>query len=212
VAYNKFLETQMNRLQIPEDQRDEWSKNIMDFSRQVRHIESDNNPKAAAGTTSAKGVYQFTDDSVTTGKNRMANMGFGQDVISAISDNPMEWDDEQADSMFFANIFAQKGSDDFLRRVGGGDMQARKDAYYKFHHTDPDEATTRRVDEIINIPGEHEMNAKKPKDATNAAMDLVEQTMLDADRAESAFTKQETEAKTDYNAWDASIWDKDWRG
>ena len=47
----------------------------------VRHIESDNNPKASAGTTSAKGVYQFTDASVHTAKQRMWNMGFEAEYI-----------------------------------------------------------------------------------------------------------------------------------
>ena len=57
----------------------------------------------------------------------------------------------------------------------------------------------------------NELNLEKPKDATNETVDVVEQTMLDADKVESAFTKQENSAYSDYNAWDDSIWDKDWR-
>jgi hypothetical protein len=128
---------------------DGFCANIYDFSRQVRQIESDNNPKAAAKTTSAKGVYQFTDASVQTAKNRMYNMGFEKEAIRAIDNNPHNWNDEQADSMFLANIFAQRGSDKLLRKIGYGDIEARKQAYYKFHHTSPDTATKNRVNNII---------------------------------------------------------------
>ena len=123
--------------------------NIYDWSRFVRHIESDNNPKASAGTTSAKGVYQFTDGSVQTAKNRMFNMGFEKEYIREISNNPHNWTDEQADSIFLANMFAQRGSDKLLVKIGDGDLDAMKHAYYKFHHTDPDIATRQRVDNII---------------------------------------------------------------
>jgi hypothetical protein len=195
---NEFLKSQMDRLNIPEDKRDDWLKNITDFSTQVRHIESDNNPMAAAGTTSAKGVYQFTDASVDTGRNRMRTLGYAE--------RP-DW------NTFYANIFAQKGSDDFLRRIGSGDMHARKEAYYKFHHTAPDEATIRRVDELIQTSGMDELEAKKPKGVTEKAVDVVKQTMMDADRAESAYRQPKVQNKKSLavNAFDSNFWKKDWR-
>jgi hypothetical protein len=126
-----------------------FCRNLHEFSNQVRTIESDNNPDAAAKTTSAKGVYQFTDDSVQTGKNRMYNMGFEREYIREIDNNPHNWTDEHADSIFLANMFAQRGSDKLLRKIGYGEIEPRKEAYYKFHHTDPDKATIKRVDKII---------------------------------------------------------------
>ena len=170
----QFLNSQFDRMGIPEDQRESYMSNIYDFSQQVRHIESDNNPLAAAGTTSAKGVYQFTDDSVNTGLNRMGNLGYNQDYIGGISQNPSEWDDEQADSMFLSNIFAQTGSDAYLNKIGGGDAQARQDAYYKFHHTDPDEATRSRVGKLMptiqdNVVAEQGSEAfTQPQQASNS--------------------------------------------
>ena len=104
---------------------------------------------AAAKTTSAKGVYQFTDDSVDTAKNRMYNMGFFKEEIREIPRNPQEWTDARADSVFLANMFAQRGSDKVLHKVGLGDLNAWKEAYYKFHHTDPDDATIRRVEKLM---------------------------------------------------------------
>jgi hypothetical protein len=184
-----FLNKQFDRMNIPEEERESYMKNMYDYSQNIRHIESDNNPLAAAGTTSAKGVYQFTDDSVKTGMNRMKNMGFGEDIISGISQNPAEWDDEQADSMFLANMFAQKGSDDLLGRIGGGDSEAMQDAYYKFHHTAPDEATIARVNKMMPS-GE------------------VDSTMNDYAQVEDAFnTSGETTSKAGF---DANFWNKDW--
>ena len=141
-----FLKKQASRLKV---KGLVFMDNIYNGAMMVRHIESDNNPKASAGTTSAKGVYQFTDASVHTAKQRMWNMGFEAEYIREIDNNPHNWTDEHADSMFLANMFAQRGSDALLKKIGKGDLDAMKAAYYKFHHTDPDEATKKRVDNII---------------------------------------------------------------
>ncbi len=143
-----FLKLQSKRLGIDSKC---FFCNIYDWSLFVRKIESDNNPKASAGTTSAKGVYQFTDDSVHTAKQRMWNMGFDAEDIREIDSNPHNWNDEQADCMFLANVFAQRGSDKLLVKIGEGDVDAMKEAYYKFHHTDPDEPTIKRVDKIMVV-------------------------------------------------------------
>lgn len=141
-----FLKKQASRLKV---KGLSFMENIYKWAMMVRHIESDNNPKASAGTTSAKGVYQFTDASVHTAKQRMWNMGFEAEYIRQIDNNPHEWTDEHADSMFLANMFAQKGSDALLKEIGKNNIDAMKTAYYKFHHTNPDEATKKRVDNII---------------------------------------------------------------
>ena len=155
-----YLSRLLGNLGISEADMPEALKNMQDWSKQVRHIESDNNPKAAAGTTSAKGVYQFTDDSVDTGLTRLRNLGyserpdwnpFSEEFIEGISKNPHEWTDEQADAMFFANMFSQKGSDPFLKEIAMGNQKARRDAYYNFHHTDPDEATIERTEKFMPV-------------------------------------------------------------
>ena len=131
----QFLGEQAERLGVGEDDQSDWISNMMDYSQKVRGIESDNNPMASAGTTSAKGVYQFTDASVTTGQNRMRNMGFEEDYITGIDSSPHKWDDDQADAMFFANMFAQSGSDEYMRGIGAGE-DVGKEAYYKYHQVD----------------------------------------------------------------------------
>ena len=79
----------------------------------------------------------------------MHNMGFFLEDIRDIPTNPHEWNDEQADCIFLANMFAQRCSDKLLSIVAYGDLDAMKEAYYKFHHTDPDTATKKRVNRII---------------------------------------------------------------
>ena len=56
-----------------------------DYLNLIRKIESDNRLMANPGTTTAKGVYQFTDDSVETAKNRAANMGFDKGIIRYVN-------------------------------------------------------------------------------------------------------------------------------
>tara|TARA_Y100000592_G_C5234619_1_gene205505 strand:- start:60 stop:515 length:456 start_codon:yes stop_codon:yes gene_type:complete len=143
---NWFIKNQARRLGVDSKC---FLCNVYKWSRFVRHIESDDNPKASAGTTSAKGVYQFTDASVQTAKNRMFNMGFDKEDIRKIDTNPHNWSDEDADCMFLANMFAQRGSDKLILKIGEDNLDAMKEAYYKFHHTDPDEATIKRVDKIM---------------------------------------------------------------
>lgn len=189
----KFLNKQFDRMGIPEEERENYIKNMYDYSQNIRHIESDNNPLAAAGTTSAKGVYQFTDASVDTGRNRMKNMGFEEDIISGISSNPAEWDDEQADSMFLSNMFAQKGSDALLSKIGGGDRQAMQDAYYQFHHTAPDDATKNRVNKFMPL---------------NNDTGEVESTMNDYAQTENAFTSQPDDRMSKEEL--SNFWNKDW--
>ena len=109
-----FLKRQLNRLKVVDI--DKSCENIYKWSRFVRHIESDNDNGASASTTSAKGVYQFTDASVQTAKNRMHNMGFDKRDIREISNNPHHWIDEEADCMFLANMFAQRGSDKVIKK------------------------------------------------------------------------------------------------
>ena len=144
----RFICNQKKRLKV---EGECFCKNVHKWAMIVRHIESDNNPKASAGTTSAKGVYQFTDASVQTAKNRMYNMGFFKEDIRDISSNPHNWNDEDADCMFLANMFAQRGSDKLLKKVGNLDLDAMKEAYYKFHHTYPDKATIKRVDKLMVV-------------------------------------------------------------
>lgn len=146
----EFLKSQRKRMGIPESEAQTFNANMYLFSNAVRGIESDYRLDAKSPTTTAKGVYQFTDDSVITAKNRMKNMGIDQKYIDAMPQDPRQWNDEQSDMAFYANMFGQTGSDNFLKKIAKGDSGAMKEAYYKFHHTNPDKKTIARTDEFIN--------------------------------------------------------------
>ena len=124
--------------------------------------------EAEAKTTTAKGVYQFTDASVDTAKNRMETLGFSKEFRDSIKNNPKEWTDDQADIMFLANLFSRSVKegestysgiegrgyliDELLKKaLLEGDRAAMEDLYYTLHHTAPDEATINRVNKI-SIP------------------------------------------------------------
>ena len=147
--FNQDLIRMLRNIGISDEEMESSYGNISNWANQVRHVESDNNPMASPGTTSAKGVYQFVDASVPVAKQRMKNMGYDKEFIDNISNNPQEWSDKEADAMFFGNVFAQTGSDSLLKQIALGDLAARQDAYYKFHHTAPDEATKKRVMKLM---------------------------------------------------------------
>jgi hypothetical protein len=147
---NNHLIKLLKGLGISEADMPRAIKNMMDFSRQVRMIESSNDKMRTPGIegNTAKGFYQFTDDSVDTGIQRMKNMQskygvFDDNYINFFEENrnPQSWDDEQSDSMFFANLFSAPGSDTDLKEVARGSHQARQNLYQNIHHTNPNEAT-----------------------------------------------------------------------
>ena len=126
---------------------DDFENNMKSFAHRVSGVESEygRNLKELGGTTTAKGMYQFTDESVGTAKQRLKNLKVNDSIIQNISDNPLDWSKEQSDLMFFGNIFAADESDPYLKAIGGGDKEQMKEAYYKYHHTSPDEATKQRA-------------------------------------------------------------------
>ena len=141
------------------------------ITQNVEHIYGD--PQALAKTTTAAGVYQFTEKSVDTAKNRAKNIGFDSSFIDLIPSDPTQWTDDEADVMFLANMFAstvdpnnpnaKKGQmysglegkpgliDSLLPLVlnENPNIDVMKDLYYTLHHTNPDQATIDRANKIF---------------------------------------------------------------
>ena len=159
-----------------------------EFMKLVRQIESGGkyrpelgrtdfpfgNPEAEASTSTAAGVYQFTEKSVKTAKNRAKNIGIDPGFINLISNDPKQWTDQEADIMFLGNMFASivdpdnpkaskshmysglKGRpgliDSLLAEAfkpNNPSFNAMEDLYYTIQHTDPDEATKARARQIF---------------------------------------------------------------
>tara|TARA_R100000781_G_C4057048_1_gene119732 strand:+ start:225 stop:749 length:525 start_codon:yes stop_codon:yes gene_type:complete len=145
-----FLEKMLAGIGILPQDMENALKNMNEFSNQVRMIESENDPMATPGASTAKGVYQFTDASVPTGIQRMKNMAskydaFDDSFINTIPTNPQDWSDEQANAMFFSNLFSAPGTDSDLKEVSKGSMLSRHNLYKNVHHTNADEATIERM-------------------------------------------------------------------
>ncbi len=143
----QLLNSQMDRLNIPQEDRAAFMDNMMDFAFGTEFIESSHNqmavPRKKDGTlaSSAKGYYQFLDGSVPVAqqayKNAFRAAGAEAPSLGNISSNPQEWSQDESDAMFFGHIFSKRGSDAYMRKIGGGDTNAMVHAYEKFHHTDP---------------------------------------------------------------------------
>jgi hypothetical protein len=155
---DEYLKSQYNRLYDGGYDKDspsweDFKKNLGDFAHRTSGIESDygKNLNELGGTTSAKGLYQFTDASVGTGKNRLLNMGVSQDVVDKIDANPLNWSKDQSDMMFFGNLFPRGGSDDLFKKIAKGDKGAMKELYSKYHHTDESHKETQeRAEKFFN--------------------------------------------------------------
>ena len=116
------------------------------------------NPLARAKTSQATGVYQFTPATVKTTKQRALNLGIDSAYINLIPDDPTQWTDKEAEVMFMAHMFAAQveGKEGFIdsllkKSYVEGDRAAMHKLYYDIHHTDPDEATRKRVEQIMPI-------------------------------------------------------------
>jgi hypothetical protein len=118
---------------------------LMDFSHKVAGMESDFNPYAKNPKSSAKGMYQLTDDSFTTAKNRLKNsLGkIPERIIKAKSIIDLSPSDQRA--LFFAHMTEDFGSDkrmlDYLEGRDNGSQ------LYLFNHYKgtPDNSTLKRM-------------------------------------------------------------------
>jgi len=122
------------------------------FSRNVRQVESSGGTNLINTTSSARGDFQFLTEgdgnAFQTALNRLTNTydasgaSIPDWVAAARTDNnPMALPYEQQEELMLANIYQQKGSDALLQKAFTGDRDASLEAYYKYHHTNPDDAT-----------------------------------------------------------------------
>ena len=88
---------------------------LIDFAKTVGGMESDNNPLAKNPTTTAKGEYQFTDDSFITAKQRLKNIvGYiPKRILDAKSIIDLSPEDQR--TLFFSHLTEDKGSDARLK-------------------------------------------------------------------------------------------------
>ena len=149
--YNRLA----NRIALGELKADlpsykDFKDNFMEFSEQVSGIESSYGTDRVSKTSTAKGIFQQIDETAQRIpqkiENTMSDIDFFQGREQSY--NPLDWSTEQQETAFLANLFTGSGSDEILAKVGSGDKDAMAQAYIKFHHTKPDEATYQKMEEV----------------------------------------------------------------
>ena len=122
------------------------------FVPAVLEIESSNNFTAKNKNSTASGGFQFLEGSVIPALNRLEKyLG------------PRDWGNElrqhkdaslltpaQQTELFIADMLEKKGSDALMQKVFDGDIEGMIQAYYKLHHTKPDQATIKRTEKIFS--------------------------------------------------------------
>lgn len=113
-----------------------------------RVIKAESEGGQVSTISSARGPYQFLtkggDNAFQTALKRVKKTykRFGEVPSwverAAKHNNPMKLTQSQADELYLGNIYQQKGSDAYLRKILKGDLQAGADMYSKYHHTNKD--------------------------------------------------------------------------
>jgi len=111
------------------------------FAVAVSGMESDYGTNLYNPVSSAKGIYQFTDDSFITAKNRMKNiLGYLPENIKNVkSVDLLSAEDQKA--LFFAHLTEDKGSDKRMRKYLKGESTG-KELFEKNHYKGAVDAKT----------------------------------------------------------------------
>ena len=129
------------------------AQQLLRFADQVAGMESDYNPMAKNPKSSAKGMYQLTDDSFKTAKNRLQNI-LGRENLTVPerfmkAKSVLDLSPSDQRTLFFAHLTEDQGSDarilDYLK---GNDKGAE---LYEFNHYKGvlDDATRRRMKDFF---------------------------------------------------------------
>ena len=102
------------------------TKKLNDFAVAVSGMESDYGTNLYNPVSSAKGIYQFTDDSFITAKNRLKNiLGYlPENIKNVASIEKLSAEDQKA--LFFAHLTEDKGSDARMRKYLKGESSGRE--------------------------------------------------------------------------------------
>ena len=107
-------------------------------------LHGNNIPQSGKGQSSAKGLYQYLTDSVTTAKNRLSKY-----IKFIFSDDPNEMSWEEQTLLLLGDLLEKRGSDRYMKVILSNPtlsvLDTIEEAYYVLHHTAPDTATKNMV-------------------------------------------------------------------
>ncbi|MCB9819165.1 hypothetical protein H6789_00445 [Candidatus Nomurabacteria bacterium] len=153
-----IVANEMLRLKVFKGGYENKYQETIKFIEFVKLIESSGNRYAKAETSTAMSFFQFTIPSVSTAVNRLGNymarhcLGELPVWAQELRDEPtqlFEVTELRQAILTLVNIVEQRGSDELLVQFLGGERSAAKAIYYAHHHTDPDEATLKRTEQIF---------------------------------------------------------------
>jgi hypothetical protein len=166
----KLINFHLDRLDIKDKKSATFNlKNV--FMPTVLEMESSgdykavNIPQEGKEATSAKGGFQFVAGSVVPALNRLERRIGKQDWGKELRQHKdaSKLSPEQQQLLFMADMLEKDGSDQYMIKVMQGDKKGSMEAYYKLHHTAPDEATIKRANEIFGeVYKEEDMSKKEP--------------------------------------------------
>lgn len=133
------------------------TENIDVFTNRVAEAESSGGKNTTSKISSARGIFQFLTkgegNAFQTGLNRLErHLGKTDWIKEARKHNdPNKLSEDQQKALFLANIYEQKGTNNYLKKIAEGNNLAMAEAYSKFHHTVEDIYKDPRLSRIFNI-------------------------------------------------------------
>lgn len=147
---------EVSRYQV---RNDDWVENVDLLIDTIKHIESDNKARAY-NPSGAMSYFQFKGESIKTAHNRLVNYMRRHDLGEIprwsvnLYYNPENIYNVSADKqavLVMANLIEldREQGTDYMKRFLEGDIEAGKTAYYRYHHTNPDQFTIDRTERLF---------------------------------------------------------------
>lgn len=156
ILKSKYDEFNKNSLRIIRDQSERFGlpyeksvDNSHRFMKTLGNIENSGKTVGDNGFTSAKGLYQNTNDSVTTGINRinrdMPKIARNMDWIddAKIHKDANQLSRQQQTNLTMGSLAGHGNGKRYFDSVLDGDVDGQKKVYNKMHHTNPNILTAR---------------------------------------------------------------------
>jgi len=146
ISYGETFDT------ILKDFSEEERSNIVNkFMPAVLQTESDGNFTAKSDTTSASGGFQFVEGSVEPAVNRLrritGELPWFEEALEHKDASLLT--EIQQSQLFLGDLLQKRDDGGLMQKVFSGDLKGSLEAYYKLHHTNPDEATKNRASQIF---------------------------------------------------------------
>lgn len=129
---------------VPNQDMYQSVENLEKYYEAVAVVESDMKHHARNKHSSAKSYFQVTNGTFATAKKRAARMGY---VVMNRSITSLSYKEQR--DLLFLDFYQRNGTNPYIIGILRGDKDIALQAYFKFHHTNPDWATKKRAYKIF---------------------------------------------------------------